>query len=75
MDQHTKKCVFRPSRCEYCGAETALNHLQVSLDNEWVNSECVCNCKTSTYTLSYLHPSQDENNIKTQNFTVFVILA
>ena len=30
MDKHTKKYVFRPSRCEYCGAETTFNHLQVS---------------------------------------------
>ena len=30
MDKHTKKCVFRPSRCEYCGAETTMNDIQVS---------------------------------------------
>ena len=30
MDNHTKKCVFRLSRCEYCGAETTFNHIEVS---------------------------------------------
>ena len=30
MDKHTKTCVFRPSRCEYCGAETTMNDIQVS---------------------------------------------
>ena len=40
MDKHTKNCVFRPSRCEYCGAETTFNRLQVSWHthpySEWV---------------------------------------
>ena len=30
MDKHTRKCGFRPSRCDYCGAETTFNQLQVS---------------------------------------------
>ena len=28
MDKHTRKCAFRPSRCDYCGAVTTFNQLQ-----------------------------------------------
>ena len=30
MDKHTRKCGFRPSRCDYCGAVPTFNQLQVS---------------------------------------------
>ena len=58
MDKHAKKCVFRPSRCEYCGAETAFNRLQVSWHthpySEWVTLciMCIiCVCDIDIYTV------------------------
>ena len=36
MDKHTRKCGFRPSRCDYCGAVTTFNQLQVSWCAKWM---------------------------------------